>query len=202
MKKIYSSALIMLLLVSVFTQERVARGQIFEEDQSILSLMMEEFGLDHDATMIDFEKRLVEIHQSDSINDALQQIEHGLATILGGYRSLGRLYRGIICSDLRQYVMLGDAASMTDNIPGNADDRWVFTEFNPGRELRVIPGLAAASRVLKTHNPELSQESLETALALWNHASTIQGNSSQKIIALSELILATGDQAAARIHRA
>jgi len=34
MKKIYSSALIMLLLVSVFTQERVARGQIFEEDQS------------------------------------------------------------------------------------------------------------------------------------------------------------------------
>ncbi|MDT8304067.1 MAG: S8 family serine peptidase, partial [Sedimentisphaerales bacterium] len=34
MKKIYSSALAMILLVSVFTQERVARGQIFEEDQS------------------------------------------------------------------------------------------------------------------------------------------------------------------------
>lgn len=161
----------------------------------MLALMVEEFGLNHDATMIDFEKRLVEIHQSDSLNDALQQIEHGLATILGGYRSLGRLYRGIICSDLRQYVMLGDAASMTDNIPGNSDDRWVFTEFNPGRELRVIPGLAAASRVLRTHNPELSQESLETALTLWNQTSAIQGNNSQKIIALSELILATGDQA-------
>jgi endoglucanase len=137
----------------------------------------------------------VEIHQPDSINDAIQQIEHGLATILGGYRSLGRLYRGIICNDLRQYVMLGDAASMTDNIPGNEDDRWVFTELNPGRELRVIPGLAAASRVLKMHNPELSQEAMETALALWEQASTAEGLTAQKVIALSELILATNDPA-------
>ena len=115
----------------------------------LLAKMIEEFGLDHDATMIDFENHLVEIHQPDGISDAIQQIEHGLATILGGYRSLGRLYRGIICSDPRQYVMLGDAASMTDNIPGNDDDRWVFTEQNPRRELQVIQGLAAASRVLK-----------------------------------------------------
>jgi hypothetical protein len=33
MKKIYSSALIILLLVSVFTQESVVRGQIFEDAQ-------------------------------------------------------------------------------------------------------------------------------------------------------------------------
>jgi len=163
----------------------------------MLALMVEEFGLDHDATMIDQEKHLVEIHQPDSISDALQQIEHGLLSILGGYKSLGRLYRGIICSDKRQYVMLGDAASMTDNIPGNADDRWVFTEQNPGRELRVIPGLAAASRVLKDHNQALSDEALETARALWESASGAQGPrlSSQKIIALSELILCTGDSA-------
>ncbi len=31
MKKIYSSVLVMLLLVSVFTQEKVVKGQIFEE---------------------------------------------------------------------------------------------------------------------------------------------------------------------------
>lgn len=161
----------------------------------MLALMIEEFGLDHDATMIDEEKHLVEIHQPDGSNDALQQIEHGLAAILGGYRSLGRLYRGIICSDLRQYVMLGDAASMTDNIPGNNDDRWVFTEVNPGRELGVIPGLAAASRVLKSYDPKLSRESLETALALWKHSSTTSGHQSQKVIALSELILATGNPA-------
>jgi endoglucanase len=159
----------------------------------MLAKMIEEFGLDHDATLIDRENHLVEIHQPDSVNDALQQIEHGLASILGGYRSLGRLYRGIICSDLRQYVMLGDASAMTDNIPGNADDRWVFTENNPGRELGVIPGLAAASRVLRSYNPQLSRESLETALALWKHSSSTTGHGSQKVIALTELILSTGD---------
>jgi hypothetical protein len=159
----------------------------------MIALMIEEFGLDHDATLIDQENHLVEIHHPDGKSDAIQQIEHGLASILGGYRSLGRLYRGIICSDLRQYVMLGDAASMTDNIPGNEDDRWVFTEENPGRELRVIPGLAAASRVLKTSNPELAREALAAALALWKSASESDGLYSNKIIALSELILATGD---------
>lgn len=159
----------------------------------MLAMMIEEFGLDHDATMIDQGKRLVEIHQPDGVNDALQQIEHGLASILGGYRSLGRLYRGIICMDIRQYVMLGDAASMTDNIKGNEDDRRVFTEINPGRELRVIPALAASSRVLKLSNPELSEESLKTALALWESASQTEGLTSRKVAALSELILATDD---------
>jgi len=38
------------------------------------------------------ENHLLEIHQPDGVSDALQQIEHGLATILGRYRSLGRLY--------------------------------------------------------------------------------------------------------------
>ncbi len=160
----------------------------------MLALMVEEFGLARDATLIDHEKHLVEIHQPDGKSDALQQIEHGLATILGGYRSLGRLYRGIICSDLRQYVMLGDAASMTDNIPGNGDDRWVFTEENPRRELQVIPALAAASRVLKSHNPELAEEALATARVLWAHASQSNRLAPLKIIALSELILSTNSQ--------
>jgi hypothetical protein len=160
----------------------------------MLSLMIEEFGLEHDATTVDFRNHLVEIHVPDGIPDALQQIEHGLSTILGGYRSLGRLYRGIICSDLRQYVLLGDAASMTDNIAGNTDDRWVFTEMNPRRELQVIPGLAAASRVLASSNPELARESLQTALALWQNVAGINGLQTSKVIALSELALATGDQ--------
>lgn len=159
----------------------------------LLAKMIEEFGLDHDATLIDFEKHLVEIHQPDGTSDAIQQIEHGLATILGGYRSLGRLYRGIICSDQRQYVMLGDATSMTDNIPGNKDDRWVFTEMNPRRELQVIQGLAAAARVIKKSNPHLAEESLETAIALWEGNAGTEGLFTQKIIALTELILATGN---------
>ena len=39
MKKIYLSALVILLLVSVFTQGRIARGQIFEEDKPSLGQM-------------------------------------------------------------------------------------------------------------------------------------------------------------------
>jgi hypothetical protein len=60
--------------------------------------------------------------------------------------------------------LLGDAINLTDNVPyhqmtgarspevglpGSPDDRWVFTEDNPGRELSVAAALAAASRVMK-----------------------------------------------------
>ncbi len=163
-----------------------------------LALMIEEFGLDYDATTIDQENKIVEIHQPDGISDAIQQIEHGLLSVLGGYRSLGRLYRGIICSDLRQYVLLGDGVNMTDNLvyDGAAKkmhDRWVFTEENPERALYVAGGLAAASRVLRKSNPSLASECLATAQALWNNERDKVKRSSVKINTLAELILATGD---------
>lgn len=183
----------------------------------MLALMIEEFGLDYDATTIDQQNRIVEIHQPDGKSDAIQQIEHGLLSVLGGYRALGRLYRGIICNDLRQYVMLGDGANMTDNVISSQssvssqqstvsslqsvssnvkmDDRWIFTEDNPDRALYVAGGLAAASRVLKSANPTLSTECLETALALWNSEKDRVRRSGSKVIALSELILTTDDEA-------
>ncbi len=43
------------------------------------------------------------IHQPDGENDAVQQIEHGLLSVLGGYHALGRLYRGIQDATLQQY---------------------------------------------------------------------------------------------------
>ncbi len=174
----------------------------------LLSMMIEEFGLDYDATFIDQENKVVEIHQPDGKPDALQQIEHGLAAILGGYRSLGMHYRGIICPTLRQYVMLGDAASMTDNLQydpvlkegelearrsGVNDDRWVFTQENPRRQLGVAAALANAARVLKDYNPELSDEALATAMALWESASGGRVGVAPRVQALSELILTTGD---------
>lgn len=170
----------------------------------MLALIIEEFGLDYDATSIDQENRIVEIHVPDGKSDAIQQIEHGLLSVLGGYRALGRLYRGIICSDLRQYVLLGDGANMTDNVSydgtkGKMDDRWIFTEDNPDRALYVAGGLAAAARVLKPTNPELSKECLETALALWNSEQDRVKRSRFKVVALSELILATGDEALKQI---
>ncbi|AOW20349.1 glycoside hydrolase family 9 protein [Urechidicola croceus] len=172
----------------------------------LLSLMVEEFGLDYDATLIDYPNKVVEIHVPDGKNDAIQQIEHGLQSILGGYRNLGRLYRGIICQDLRQYVMLGDGSTMTDNLiydatlgknevtattSGKLDDRLVFTEENPNRELFVSMGLATASRALKNTNSTLSQECIDVALVLYNNAKGKGKGKSSEITALAELIKTT-----------
>ncbi|MBN2425074.1 MAG: glycoside hydrolase family 9 protein [Calditrichaceae bacterium] len=174
-----------------------------------LSLIIEEFGLDYDATLIDQKNHLVEIHVPDGKSDLIQQIEHGLASVLGGYRSLGRLYRGIICSDLRQYVLLGDGSVMTDNLvyddsleiseikngrSGKPDDRWVFTEENPDRSLNAAAGLAAASRVLKASNPELSDECLTAALSLYALYENKTNRAAFKIIALAELFQTTNDK--------
>lgn len=174
----------------------------------LLAMMVEEFGLDYDATLIDQKNKVVEIHVPDGKNDALQQIEHGLLSILGGYRELGRLYRGIITPSIRQYVLLGDASVQTDNFEydanlqpgeirngksGTADDRWVFTENNPNRELDVAAGLAAASRVLRQYNPDLASEALAAALEIYRNAVDKTDNVPVKTFALAELILATQD---------
>ncbi len=159
----------------------------------ILALAYESFGKDYDATTIDQTSRVVEIHQPDGKPDLLQQIEHGALSVVGGYRALGRLYRGIICNDLRQYVMLGDAAAMTDNNPGNGDDRWVFTEENPVRELTTAAQLAAAARVLKGFNDTLSVQSLDAARALFDRTSESEMSKSAKVHAAVELYLTTGE---------
>lgn len=80
-----------------------------------LAYAFEEFHLNHDQTLIDQEDGIVEIHHPDGKPDVLQQIEHGLLTVLGGYRQFGKFYRGILCPTLRQYALMGDAGSMTDN---------------------------------------------------------------------------------------
>jgi len=134
----------------------------------ILSMIYESFGVNHDVTTIDQDKKVTEIHRPDGKNDILQQIEHGALSIIGAYRALGRLYRGIITNDPFQYAMLGDPAAQTDGITGNADDRWVFTEDNPPRELTTAAQLAAISRALKGFNDELSSYALEASIELYN----------------------------------
>jgi hypothetical protein len=176
----------------------------------LLAKMIEEFGLDYDATTIDQKSKIVEIHAPDGRNDAVQQIEHGLLSVLGGYRALGRLYRGIIAPTHRQYVMLGDAANHTDNVfrkpveglgrdnsgnPIRADDRWVFTEDNPDRELYVAAGLAAASRVVRATDPKVAAEALAAARAIAKSALPRAKSVPNRVFALSELIQSTGDRA-------
>lgn len=160
----------------------------------ILALAYEAFDVNYDATSIDQISRITEIHQPDGKSDLLQQIENGALTVVGGYRALGRLYRGIICNNLRQYVMLGDAAAMTDNVTGNADDRWVFTEDNPPRELSTAAHLAAASRVLKGFNDTLSVQSLEVARELYKITRVDERAKAAKIQAAAELFITTGEK--------
>lgn len=139
----------------------------------ILSLVHELFDVRYDATTIDQSKQITEMHRPDGVPDVLQQIEHGVLSVLGGYRHLGRLYRGIICPLSRQYTLLGDAATMTDNRvfdprhgpdevkgerSGRPDDRLVFTEENPARALATAAGLATAARALKSYRPALAKE--------------------------------------------
>jgi hypothetical protein len=137
--------------------------------------MYELFRPEYDGTTIDQSKKIVEMLQPDGVPDILQQIEHGVWTVVGGYKSLGRIYRGIICSDLRQYTLLGDGSVMTDNQvydPSDAtsikDDRWVFTEENPRRELETAACMAAAHRALKVTNRSLADDALNLALDYWN----------------------------------
>jgi len=172
----------------------------------VLSQVYEAFGVDYDATTIDQEHHLVEMHLPDGVPDILQQIEHGVLSILGGYRSLGRLYRGIICPTIPQYVLLGDGANMTDgrfydpnlqpdetdgDWSGKPDDRWVFTEENPSRELNVAAGLAAAARALKEYRPALADECVEVAQAIYQANRDVNDRrvASQKIEVAAELFL-------------
>ncbi len=152
----------------------------------ILSMAYETFKPELDVTAIDQQARVCEIHQADGRNDILQQIENGALSVVNGYLALGRLYRGIICRDLRQYVLLGDAAAMTDGIKGNGDDRWVFTEDNPRREIATAANLAATYRVLKSFNDTLAVHCLNIAEEIFANVSV-----QDKSHAATELYLAT-----------
>ena len=160
-----------------------------------LALIYEAFHVELDSTTIDQRTQTVEIHHPDGKNDLLQQIEHGTLAVLGGWNALGRLYRGIIAPGLRQYVMLGDAVNMTDGTAGDGDDRWVFTEDNPARELTTAAHLAAISRALADFNPGMAAQALETARTLF--AETREGADKAgrmaRIHAGAELFLTTGE---------
>ena len=159
----------------------------------ILAMAYEAFQVDYDATTIDQEKQIVEIHQPDGKNDILQQIEHGILSVVGTYKALGRLYRGIIVNNMTQYSLLGDPSLQTDGITGNDDDRWVFTEDNPPRELTAAAHLAAAARVLKGFNDTLSSQSLAAAREIYEVTNGSGDARTAKIHAATELFLTTGN---------
>ncbi|MBQ8482969.1 MAG: glycoside hydrolase family 9 protein [Bacteroidales bacterium] len=160
----------------------------------ILALAYETFRPEIDVTSIDQHTRITEIHQADGKNDILQQVEHGALSVVSSYLALGRLYRGIICNSVRQYVLLGDAATMTDGIIGNEDDRWIFTEDNPGREMSTAAELAGVSRVLKGFNDTLSVHCLNIAEEIFDNVEVNGRRQMNKVQTAAELFLSTGKQ--------
>jgi len=172
-----------------------------------LAMMAEIFKIDLDATTIDQNKRITAIHKPDGISDALQQVEHGVLTILGGYRGLGRLYDGMISPTGKQYGLMGDGSAQTDNLiysrdlpegtrtayhSPEMDDNWVFTEDNAGHELIGAATLANAVRVLMNYRPELATECLKAAVDIYAKAS-LKPMTEERIAAAAELFITTNE---------
>ncbi|WP_037316920.1 glycoside hydrolase family 9 protein [Salegentibacter sp. Hel_I_6] len=175
-----------------------------------LSHIYELFNVEYDNTTINQDTKTVDMLQPDGKADILQQIEHGALSVVGGYKALGRFYRGIIVPTNDQYILLGDPVNHSDGIAfdkvfkqdfleniswgekGDQDDRWVFTEENPQRELSAAAGLAATARALKDFNPLLAEDCLEIASEVWDITET--DNPLHKLELAVELLQTTGEK--------
>ncbi|MGO9482550.1 MAG: glycoside hydrolase family 9 protein [Candidatus Kryptoniota bacterium] len=147
-----------------------------------LSATWEAFHPKIDETYIDEQQHYVDIHDPDGKPDILQQIEHGVLQQLAQQKAFGRAIAGITEAHLYQYVHLGDASTITDNLiynprlapyqvkgdsSGTPDERWAFTNNEPWTNYLAIASLAAASRALRGFNDSLADECLSVAGQSW-----------------------------------
>jgi len=181
----------------------------------------ETFKPERDTTLVDYDRKYVDLHVADGKPDLLQQIEHGTLGLIAQHRALGRAISGIIVPTLEQYTHLGDGLTMTDNLiynkalgelesngfeSGKFDDRWAFTSRSSALNYGSIAALAGASRALKGYNDELAKECLETAIRAWDEEQSHEpyifkvGNTtggpleSEIFKAAVELLITTGDK--------
>ena len=167
----------------------------------ILALAYESFDVYLDSTTICQDRRIARIHEPDGKNDILQQIEHGLLSVVGAYKALGRLYRGIITNNMAQYSLICDFSTQTDNVISD-DDRWVFTEDNPTRELTTAAQLAAAARCMAGFNDTLAADTLTAAKELYQ-VTRVESDEERaaKVHAAAELYLTTQSTPEADIYK-
>ncbi len=146
--------------------------------------LWELFHLEHDQTYIDQKTQFVGLHRPDGVPDVIQQVEHGVLNIIAQVENIGFVCQGIVQPTMWQYAHIGDGATQTDgkiydpslkpyevrgDYSGTRDDRVAFTEnFTPAGTMPEIAALAAAARVLKDFNPEVSERALKNALMLWD----------------------------------
>ena len=163
----------------------------------ILTMALENFHPEIDATAIDQVKRIVEIHEPDGKNDIRQQIEHGMLNVVNCYLALGRFSKGIITNNLRQYTLLGDTSTMSDGVLGNDDDRWIFPDTGNG--VGMATNVAASARALRGLNDTLAAHCVEIAKRVFDEAGaqpqTGRGGGPMGRMQLAvELYLTTGEQ--------
>ncbi|MCQ2974082.1 MAG: glycoside hydrolase family 9 protein [Bacteroidales bacterium] len=146
--------------------------------------LWELFQLKHDRTYIDQKTQFVDLHRPDGIPDVIQQCEHGALNVCAQVENIGFVCQGIVQMHMWQYVHIGDGCTQTDgkiydpslkpyeikgDYSGTLDDRVAFTNsFSPAGTMQDIVALAAAARVLKDFNPELSTRCLKNAKMLWD----------------------------------
>jgi hypothetical protein len=143
-----------------------------------------------DQTFVDEKQRYVDLHRPDGTPDMLQFIEHGTLNLLAQAENIGHMAQALTNSVLDNYHHLGDAGSITDGrhydpslgryeissdgkSSGVKDDMWAFTSRNPGLDLRAATTFAAASRVLKGYNDDLSARALEQSKRLLKEATEL-----------------------------
>lgn len=149
-----------------------------------------------DQTFIDEKQRYVDLHRPDGTPDILQFIEHTTLQLVAQAEIIGHMAQALTNSVLDNYHHLGDAASITDGLPYNPnlgpyevatdgkssgvkDDMWAFTSRNPNLDLRAAATLAAASRVLKGYNEDLSARALQQSIRFLKEATEILANQEQ-----------------------
>ncbi|MCP9199104.1 glycoside hydrolase family 9 protein [Gramella sp. GC03-9] len=185
----------------------------------------EDFNLNRDQTLVDYEAKYVDIHNPDGKPDVLQQIQHGTLALVAQFDAVGHAIPGIIVPDISQYTHLGDGLTMTDNLiydkelgelevkgnrSGKFDDRWAFTSKSSALNYGSIAALAAASRVLGSINDTLAEKSLKIARKVWEdeqssepslfrHGNTTGGDLNQEEFkAAVELLISTRENTYAR----
>ena len=143
-----------------------------------------------DETFVDEKHRYVDLHRPDGTPDVLQFIEHGTLNLVAQAEKIGHMAQTLSNSVLDNYHHLGDAASLTDNLPYNPnlgpyeiapdgrssgvkDDMWAFTSRNPQLDLQAATMFAAASRALKGYNDDLSARALQQSKRLQKEATEL-----------------------------
>ncbi|HCC34505.1 MAG TPA: hypothetical protein DEQ02_02240, partial [Ruminococcaceae bacterium] len=158
---------------------------------------------------------VAEMHRPDGVPDIVQQVAHGTKQILAQYTELGGVGGTMELRTLRQYTHLGDPATDTDGYiydsslgvneiverdgkvySGKPDDRYLLLGGGGGSFSSNLLGttsqnFAGAAYLLKDYYPELAQECLDAALAIWDRERGTNNVQNGDWNTLVQLMLAT-----------